>query len=343
MKIGNQEIGPGHTVYVIAEIGVNHDGSVTRAIELVAHAKAAGADAVKLQVFRADTLVHQTAEFAEYQKTRVDAADPAEMLRQYELDDAGLKTVAEAAEAAGLQLICTPFSPSDVERAAAVSAAMKIASPDLVNRLLLTRVIATGLPMIVSTGAATFEEIESAAAWLTSKAATFAMLHCVSHYPVDAADANLSWISGLSRFGVPVGYSDHVADAAAGALAVACGASIVEKHLTYDTNAAGPDHSASLDPAGFTDYVRRIRQAEMMLGTGRRRVLSCENDVRRVSRQSLVAARDIASGNVISPDDLTTKRPGTGLSAERFEATIGQRASRLISRGEMLQAGDIDG
>lgn len=343
MKIGGRDIGAGEPVFVIAEIGVNHDGSVPRAVELVAHAKAAGADAVKLQVFRADTLVHRSAEFAEYQKTRVDAADPAEMLRQYELDDAGMTTVAGAAKDAGLQLICTPFSPTDVARAADVSTAIKIASPDLVNRLLLSRVIAAGRPMILSTGAATIVEIKSAVAWLASKAAVFSLLHCVSHYPVGNADANLSWIAGLQKFGVPVGYSDHVADPAAGALAVAAGACMVEKHLTYDTHAAGPDHSASLDPAGFADYVRRIRQAEAMLGRGSRRVLSCEADVRRVSRQSLVAARDIAANARISADDLTTQRPGTGLSAEAFEDVIGMQATRHLRAGEMFKAEDVRG
>ena len=345
MKIGRHEIGAGRPTFVIAEIGVNHDGSVARAIELVEHAKAAGADAVKLQVFTADRLVHASAEFAEYQKDRTAAASPTEMLRQYELDEAALRIVADAAAAAGLELLATPFSLEDVPRVAAVASAIKIASPDLVNRLLLRRVIGTGMPMILSTGAATAEEVTNAATWLraVTKSPAFALLHCVSNYPVDEADANLRWVRWLSQFGAPVGYSDHAMAADAGALAVACGACVIEKHLTYDTAAIGPDHSASLDPAQFADYIARIRKADRMLGRGgERRVLPCEADVRRVSRQSLVARRDLLAGHVVTEDDLTTQRPGTGCSTERFDDVLGRPLRRALRRGEMLMTEDVD-
>lgn len=341
MTIGRRKIGAGQPVFVIAEIGVNHDGSVDRAIDLVRQAKAAGADAVKLQVFRADALVHKSAEFAEYQKDRVEAADPAEMLRQYELSDEALAAIAAEASRVGIELICTPFSRDDVPRAAAVSSAIKIASPDLVNRLLLSDAGATGLPLILSTGASTADEIESTANWMAQRQSNFALLHCVSNYPVAEEDAQLIWISELRRFGVPVGYSDHAADAVAGALAVACGATIVEKHITYDTTASGPDHSASLDPVAFADYVRQIRQAARMLGSPGRRVLPCEQDVRRVSRQSLVLRADRPPGHTITTDDLTTQRPGTGVSAELFETTIGRRLSRAVRGGEMLAMKDL--
>lgn len=341
MRIGDRDIGVGHPVFVIAEIGVNHDGSVARAIELVHAAKSAGADAVKLQVFRADTLVHRSAEFAEYQKDRVAAADPAEMLRQYELDDDALAAIARAVAAAGLLLVSTPFSKADVPRATAVSATLKIASPDLVNRLLLSAAVETALPLIVSTGAATAVEIADAAAWLDARHCDFALLHCVSNYPVDDDDAHLAWIGDLRRFGRPVGYSDHATAADAAALAVACGACLVEKHLTYDTAAIGPDHAASLEPAGFAEYVRSIRRAERLLGRAGRIVLPCEADVRRVSRQSLVAVRALAAGQRLTPDDLTTQRPGTGVSAVEYEAVLGQCVTRAIAAGDMLRAGDV--
>jgi sialic acid synthase SpsE len=328
-------------VFVIAEIGVNHDGSVDRALELLDHAKACGADAVKLQIFRADTLVHRSATFAEYQKERVDAADPATMLRQYELNDVAIDTIRRAADAAGLALISTPFSPSDVTRAAAVSAAIKIASPDLVNRLLLRRVIETGRTMIVSTGAATVDEIDRAVGWLKLQGASFALLHCISSYPVSQEKANLSWIADLATHGVPIGYSDHPTDVLAGAVAVACVARIIEKHLTYDTSAAGPDHSASFDPATFAKYIRRIRQAERMIGLPGRKVLDCEVDVRTVSRQSLVLVRTLPVGHVLRQDDLTTQRPGTGISAERLEQVVGRKTVRTVHAGAMLQPQDL--
>lgn len=341
MKIGSHAIGQGQPVFIVAEIGVNHDGSVDRAVELVRHAKAAGADAVKLQVFCSDTLVHRSAEFAAYQKDRVGAAGPAEMLRQYELDDAALATIADAAAGLDIAVICTPFSRSDVSRAAAVSAAIKIASPDIVNRLLLMDAIVTGLPMIVSTGATTAAEISSAVRWMSDQDAQFALLHCVSNYPVEEVDAQLCWIQELAEYGVPVGYSDHVSDPVAGALSVAFGASIIEKHLTYDSSAAGPDHSASLEPAAMADYVRRIRQAERMMGRPGRRVLRCEEDVRRVSRQSLVLKANRQAGHTLTLEDLTTQRPGTGLSAELLESVLGRRLSRPVRGGDMLSMKDV--
>lgn len=341
MIIGDRSIGADSPVFVVAEIGVNHNGSVERALELIDHAKACGADAVKLQIFRAETLIHRTATFAEYQKDRVDAPDPAAMLRQYELSDQSIATIRQAADAAGLLLVSTPFSPSDVPRAAAVSAAIKIASPDLVNRVLLSRSIEAGRPLIVSTGAASAEEIERAACWLKLQHADFAFLHCISSYPVPQEEANLNWITDLSVYGVPVGYSDHTTDVLAGALAVACGARIIEKHLTYDPDAEGPDHSASFDPPMFAEYVRRIRQAERMVGQRGRRVLDCEEDVRLVSRQSLVITKALPAGHVIQAEDLTTQRPGTGISAEKVDQIIGRAVVRDLRAGEMLQPQDF--
>ena len=344
MKIGDRDIGVSLPVFVIAEIGVNHDGSIERARELVAHAVTAGADAVKVQIFNADRLVHHSAEFAEYQKSRVAAADPAEMLRKYELSEDALKELAAATYEAGLQFIATPFSPENVPTAALLSAAVKIASPDLVNRRLLTDAVTRERPLLVSTGAATAEEISSAVDWLNGKGATFALLHCVSHYPVAEEEANLRWIGELARFGVPVGYSDHATDIDAGALAVACGACVIEKHLTYDASAAGPDHSASLDPTQFRKYVDQIRRAERLLGRGGpRHVLECERDVRRVSRQSLVVRDDLPAGHRLRFADLTSMRPGTGLSAERLDDVIGKPLLRSVRAGEMLTTEDVAG
>jgi sialic acid synthase SpsE len=190
--------------------------------------------------------------------------------------------------------------------------------------------------MILSTGAATIGEIDDAVESLRSRT-TLAILHCVSSYPTDAVDANLRWIGDLSRLGLPVGYSDHATEVTAGALAVAAGATIVEKHLTYDTTAAGPDHSASFDPAQFAEYVRLIRLAERMRGASGRRVLACERDVRAVSRQGLVVKRPIAAGQTISLDDLTTQRPGDGVGAAQLESIVGQTAAEAIPAGTMLK------
>ena len=337
MQIADRQIGHEHRTFVIAEIGVNHDGSVRRALELVDLAAAGGADAVKLQLFSADRLMNDAAQFATYQKSRVDAQSPAAMLRQYELSTLDTLRVVDAIRTRGLVPIATPFSLDDVDSVVSLNLpAIKIASPDLVNRPLLSRAAETGLPLLVSTGAATMGEVAIATDWLTDLRATFALLHCVSSYPTTQADANLQWIGELARFGCTVGYSDHTTEPLAGALAVASGARIVEKHLTYDRGAAGPDHAASADPIGFAQYVNAIRLADAMRGVAGKRVLDCEQDVRKVSRQSLVVARALRAGERVVETDLIVQRPGLGIPAAQWPIAIGKTLRRDVPAGTML-------
>lgn len=343
IQLADRPISPASPVLVIAEVGVNHDGSVGRALELVAHAAGAGADAVKLQLFRAAGLMHPSAAFAGYQRGRVADADPAAMLQRYELSDADAARVVAAIRDAGLIPLATPFSLADVDRVSAFDLpAVKIASPDLVNYPLLQRCAGLGRPLLLSTGAATMDEVATTVGWLRGWGVPFAPLHCISSYPVSAADANLGWIGELARrFDVPVGYSDHTTDELAGALAVAAGACVVEKHLTYDRCAPGPDHAASADPEQFARYVAGIRRAESLRGVGEKCVLSCERDVRTVSRQSLVVTRDLAAGHALTAADLTTQRPGTGVSASEFPRILGRRLKRALPSGTMLTGDDI--
>jgi len=192
--------------------------------------------------------------------------------------------------------------------------------------------------MLLSTGAATMEEAAVAVGWLRGWLASFSLLHCVSSYPTPAAMANLCWIGELRQaFDVPVGFSDHTIDVWTGALAVSAGATIIEKHLTYDRSAAGPDHSASAYPAQFKEYVRLIRQAEQYRGTPGKRVLEIEEDVRRVSRQSLVTTRDLCAGAALSADALTVQRPGTGIPASALPRTLGRRTTQAVAAGTLLQ------
>lgn len=337
--IDGRTIGPGRPTFVIAEIGVNHDGSVRKAQELVTIAAHCGADAVKLQLFKAAVLMHPSAGFAEYQKDRVKADSPIDMLRQYELSTEDVRRVVQAVREKGMVPMASPFSPADVETAATLGLpAIKIASPDLVNRPLLARAAALGRPMVVSTGAATMDEVERTVGWLRKWNAPFALLHCVSGYPTPASQANLCWIQELSqRFGVPVGYSDHTTDVLTGALASAAGAVVIEKHLTYDRAARGPDHSASADPDQFHRYVKQIREADAMRGVPGKRVLPIEEDVRNLSRQSLVVRREMKAGEVLRLQDLTVQRPGTGLSPAMIEEAVGRKLARPLSAGAILQ------
>ncbi len=338
MRIANRNLTPDGPVLIIAEIGVNHDGSLHRALELVTAAKHAGADAIKLQIFRADQLVNGRGVLAAYQQRTTDAESSADLLRRYELPEPHLRRVLAHAHDLGLATIATPFSLADVPTCRALPLdALKIASPDVVNTPLLSAVAATLLPILVSTGAATLSEIDSARRLLSTLGAEHAFLHCISSYPTPDDQAHLCFIPELLKhYGPIVGYSDHAMSVISGALAVAAGATLLERHLTYDSRAPGPDHAASSDPTTFAQYVRLAREATALRGTGPKRVLPIEQDVRKVSRQSLVAARPLRAGERITPAHLTVQRPGTGIPAAQWDATLGCHAARDIPAGTLL-------
>jgi N,N'-diacetyllegionaminate synthase len=344
MNIGGRPLGQHHRPYVIAEIGVNHDGSLDRAIQLVDAAAAAGADAVKFQFFSAQQLLSGASSLAGYQE-RAGERDPAAMLGRLELSSDELASACEHARRVGLHAIVTAFS---VPLARAIGSmpvdALKTASPDLLNKPLLDALMATGLPMIVSTGAASLDEVWCAAGWLSPVLARegLALLHCVSAYPTPIDAAQLSGIAALREVapGAALGYSDHTQSVLTGGYAVAAGACVLEKHLTYDRSAAGPDHSASLEPAQLAEYVRHAHEAWSMLGRGKR-VQDIELDVRRLSRQSVVAARAIPAGKSITADDVCIKRPGTGLGPWLLESLIGVRAVRAIASDTPIVAEDV--
>lgn len=341
-----RRVGAGEPALVIAEIGVNHDGSVQRALELVHQAKAAGAEAVKLQVFSGRRLMHASARFANYQRGTVAAVDPAEMLRQFELTDGELATIVREIRRLGMLPLATPFSPEDVARVVALGCrAIKLASPDLVNRLLIDRCLAHGLPLLLSTGASDRAEIKRTARWLRSRQATAIYLHCVSSYPTPPDHALIGQISVLARMtNEPVGYSDHTTDPLAGAAAALLNACVIEKHLTHDRAAAGPDHASSADPAEFAVYVAAIRAVERLAGRSvGRAVQKIEQDVRTVSRQSLVTRVALPAWQTVSAADLTCQRPGTGLSAWHADDVVGRRTTRDVAAGEMLMPGDVEG
>ncbi len=264
MRIGQRPIGLDHPPYIIAEIGVNHDGEVARALELTDAAAEAGADAVKLQYFETDRLMSKAAKLAAYQKAAGET-DPLAMLRRLELSLDEMAMVVERAHARGIHAIVTVFSTELVAPAETLAwDAYKTASPDIVNRPLLEALAATGKPMIVSTGASTLNEVVRAVGWLESAWDRLALLQCVSSYP--APEAAFGGIRAIEQeTGLPVGYSDHTKDFS-GSFAVAFGACMLEKHITYDRNAAGPDHKASLLLAQFGTYIRNaavhIRERE---------------------------------------------------------------------------------
>ncbi|TVQ54754.1 MAG: N-acetylneuraminate synthase [Phycisphaerales bacterium] len=343
MKLADRTIAPaphGTGPYIIAEIGVNHDGSPERALKLVDAAAAAGADAVKLQLFRADTLLSRAAVLADYQ-AKNGAADPFSMLHGLELEPDAMRAVYDRARACGLHAIITVFSRELITMAEALGVdAYKTASPDVINRPLLQDLVRTGRPLLVSTGTATLAEVARAAEWLETHPHLF--LHCVSAYPTPDEEASLAARQAMFKVtSRALGYSDHTTSLDTGALAVASGACLLEKHLTYDRNASGPDHAASFDPDQFAEYVRLARRAWRMLGAPVKEVRDVEREVHRISRQSIVVRRDLPAGHVLTVEDLTVKRPGTGLPPEQFEAVLGRPLVREVSGDTPLVEDDL--
>ena len=326
--------------FVIAEIGVNHDGDPDRAVELVDHAAAAGADAVKFQWFEAARLVSNSAGLAAYQR-EAGEEDVGAMLQRLELDPDAMERVVQRARHHGLLAVVTAFSAELVPEAARLDWDLfKTASPDLVNRPLLEALAGVGRPMILSTGGGTMKEVQTALDWV--KPVRCALLHCVSSYPTPPDQAALGGIKALAnRFRVPVGYSDHTSGWETGGLAVACGATILEKHLTWNVQAPGPDHAASLPPDLFGRYVDFARSSARMVGEAVKEVLPIEMEVRANARQSVAAVRDLEIGDRLEPADLTTMRPGHGIKPAAMPELLGRRLVRPVRGGALIMPEDL--
>lgn len=327
--------------FVIAELGVNHDGLLDRALPLVDAAAEAGADAVKTQLFDAGRLLSAEAELAAYQETA--ATDLRAMLDALQLDPGAMQQVRDRAHAAGLAFIVTPFSVEQFDAMRSLQPdAVKIASPDCVNAPLIEAMGELDAPMLISIGAATGAEWQPIVAPRRAGRPT-AILHCVSAYPTPADQAGLAALADLrDATPGPVGYSDHTTSPLTGAFAVAAGATLIEKHLTHDTGAAGPDHAASFDPAAFAEYVRLIRDAAAARrGPGLDDVAPIEQDVRRVSRQSVCALRDLPAGHTLGRDDLTLKRPGVGLPAAELHRALGRRLAHALRADHLIRPEDL--
>ncbi len=333
VNIGARTIGSAHPAYVIAEAGISHGGEVNTALRMIDAAAAAGANAVKFQIFTATELATQQAPLAAYQGA-AGVPSQRELLHRLELTDANFRRLAEHCRARQVDFLATPFSTADLERLLKLGAcAIKVASTDLNNLPLLRRMADSGRAVVLSTGAATVAELDTTVAALRSWGAgdRLVLLHCVSSYPTPLEAANLRAIGALrARFGVPVGYSDHTVSLHAGGWAVAQGACVIEKHFTLDAQAAGPDQVVSLEPAGLHAYIDAIRSAERALGAGGLGLQAIERDVRRVARKSIVAAADLNAGDEITLERVAIKRPGDGIAPDQMERLLGRRLRQAV-------------
>ncbi len=340
IQITGRKVGAGQPCFIIAEAGVNHNGSLELAHRLVEAAAEAGADAVKFQTFKAERLVTRQAPKADYQKKTTGAAESQfEMLERLELSAAAHVQLIEHCRPRNIQFLSTPFEEESADTLIRLGLkALKIPSGEINNLPFLNHVARTGLPVILSTGMASIGEVEQAVeVFRAAGNPELALLHCVSHYPADPADCNLRAMRTLElAFGVPVGFSDHTSGIEVALGAVALGACIIEKHFTLDRTLPGPDHQASLEPAELGALVRGIRKVESALGDGRKVRQASEENTAAVARKSLIARRDIEAGTPLALKDISVMRPGTGLPPSLLPSLLGRKTKAGVPRGTPL-------
>lgn len=352
-------------VYIIAEAGVNHNGQRDLAFSLIDAAAQAGADAIKFQTFSAKKLAGQSAPKATYQKrTTSDVETQLEMLSRLELPLDWHAPLKAHAQKRGIEFISTAFDKDSLDFLVGLDIPFfKIPSGELTNGPLLWEFARSGKPLVISTGMATLSEVEQALAivahantqkhqpanmtevwkaWSEPSARhklerLVTLLHCTSEYPTRVEEANLRAMDTMREaFGLPVGYSDHTQGILVPLIAVARGARVIEKHFTMDRDLQGPDHSASLEPDELTQMVANIRNVQVSLGNGHKCPQPSEWDTRLAARQQVASAKDLPTGHVLRPDDLTTMRLGHGLPATDIWRLIGQSTTRTYQAGEAI-------
>ena len=328
---------------IIAEAGVNHNGDLELAKQIVKAAANAGADLVKFQTFTAERLAIDSAPKADYQNQTTDQKQSQfAMLRQLELTAEMHEQLIVYCSKQGIGFFSTGFDLQSVDYLASLGAdRFKIPSGEITNLPYLRHVGAFGKPLILSTGMATLGEIEAAldaCEIAGTPRSRITVLHCNTEYPTPMQDVNLRAMCSIrDAFGVAVGYSDHTLGIEVPIAAVALGATVIEKHLTLDRNWPGPDHKASLEPDEFAAMVRAIRNIEQAMGDGIKRPSPSESKNKSIARKSLVAARSIKAGERFTPENLTAKRPGTGVSPMRWDEVMGCTATRNYGADEMIE------
>ena len=346
LTIAGRPVGPGHPPYIVAEMSGNHNGRIERALAILDAAKAAGADAVKLQTYRADTITidHDGPDFR-VGKGLWEGQRLYDLYQEAHTPWEWHEPIFRHAREIGIAVFSAPFDPTAVDLLEALEApAYKIASPEIVDIPLIRLVARTGKPLILSTGMASFAEIEEAvAAARDAGAREIAVLHCISAYPTPIGKANLSNIPDLAeRLGTVVGLSDHTMGTLAATVAVGLGASLIEKHVTLARADGGVDSAFSLEPAELERLVADTRAAQAALGTPAYGPTEAERDSLRF-RRSLYVVADVKKGAVITEASVRSIRPAHGLPPKYLDAVLGQKASRDLKRGEALKADMVEG
>ena len=328
-------------IFIIAEAGVNHNGDIQTAKELIDVAAAAEADAVKFQTFKADTLVCRQAPKAAYQMETTSAEESQfDMLKKLELTPDMHRELIDYCHEKNIMFLSTPFDLDSLHYLVDCGlAVIKIPSGEITNYPLIREAGRSGKRIILSSGMSTIDEVREAVAVLKENGSTdITVLHCNTEYPTPFSDVNLRAMQTIKEeTGVSVGYSDHTPGIEAAVAAAALGAIVIEKHFTLDRNMKGPDHKASLEPNELTEMVRAVRHIEQALGDGEKKPSASEKKNMAVARKSLVAKCLIKGGEMFTEENLTAKRPGTGLSPMLWNQVIGQQAKRDFAADEMIE------
>lgn len=325
---------------IIAEAGVNHNGDLGMAKQLVDLAVACGADVVKFQTAKLDALVSKNADMAEYQKNNMgQEKSQKEMLSELLLTFDDFQVLSEYCHEKGIEFLSTPFDIESIQFLNDMVKFWKIPSGEITNYPYLCEIGKTKKKVVLSTGMADIEEIESAIGVLKDNGTTeIVLLQCTTEYPAPIHEVNLNVMKTLKeKFGCEVGFSDHTEGIEVAMAAVAAGAVIIEKHFTLDKTLPGPDHKASASPKELQNLVGGIRKVEQALGTDKKNPCDAELQNREVVRKSIVAKKDIAKGEILSVDNLTTKRPGKGISPMKWNEVIGTKAIRDFEEDELIE------
>lgn len=325
--------------FIIAEAGVNHNGSVKLAKKLVGAAKEAGADAVKFQTFKTKNLVTKNARKAEYQIKNSGEESQYEMIKRLELSPDEFWEIAKYAEDKGIIFLSSPFDAESVDLLDEIDIpAFKIASGEITNFPLLKHIAGKQKPVILSTGMSTMGEVEEAINLIEKYNDDIILMHCLTNYPAKKEDANLNVIKTLEyTFKRPVGFSDHTSGVEMSVAAVALGSCIIEKHFTIDKNLPGPDHKASLEPHELSEMVKAIRNIEKGLGNGIKKPTNDEIKIKKLVRKSIVAKEGIPKGSILTDEMLDIKRPGTGIEPKYLDKLIGKELIEDVKKDDLLK------
>lgn len=346
VKLGSYTIGHGYPPFIVAEAGINHNGEIEKAFEMITVAKKAGADAVKFQTFKTEEFVGDKNQMFTYKSQGKEITESMfELHKRHEFSREEWFKIKKKCDEEKIMFLSTAQNRSDLDLLIELDIpAIKVGSDDFTNLPLLKDYATTGLPIIASCGMSDLAEVYESLSTIGSlDGYPTILLLTTSQYPTPPEDVNLRKLGTLSRVFpmIPLGFSDHTQDHLASSLAIALGACMFEKHFTLNRNMHGPDHWFAEDPSSMKEWINSIRTSFIMMGSPIIRATTSENNMKTIARRSIVAIRDIVEGEILGKSNIGLRRPGNGLAPKFFEQVLGLKATRRISKGNLIKFGDF--